>query len=763
VVRVLARDGWMETFEAYQPIDGGERRVVLQRVLAEHQAEPNLHRAFIEEMANVSRIQHAGLVPMIDHGVIDGLPFVVQEAVEGIALHDLGERARDARSPPPAEAALQIAADLAYALYHLHQVRDTAGRPIGMVHGEVNGNSALLAWAGMAKLGGLAMGRLRQRVEAAGAQIAVGPGAIRPPEQLLGEGVDARADIFGLGCLMHFLLVGSHPVVSNELSRTEVDTSIDDDLQQIIGRAAHPVRTQRYASAAQVAEDLALALRRRNRTEARAAVREWAASLRPTEIDTSRPRRGDLFVIESAAGVPDPAEGSLQRFQSALAPDAGLFSSELGSSALILQPDADIPDPSRTPADPMLSDAFNDTLPPSAGIRSPLIAPVQEAPRAPVVSSSPPMEAPPRVAARGSGEMPKLVAPAVPSASQAAPAGDPRIGTILHGYRLIERIGEGSVAKVYRAVHQVLPRECAVKVLDPAQAQFELSAARLKREALLLCELQHPNLVSVLDFGITADGAPFLMLELLRGQTLRDRLERQGRMAPELAKEITRQIAAGLTAAHDKGLVHRDLKPSNVMLLEESGYLRVKLLDFGLARITEDHATRLPTTLTSPRAFLGTPKYIAPEQITGASSTGPSADLYSLGVILHHMLSGAAPYNGSVIEIVNGQLYHPPPPLPPSAGMERIAVWLMDKDPAQRPESAAALVDALRQLEPPAPPEPVTEATPAAIAPSGDARTLIVVLSVLLLLLVFAAIALKLRPPAVDAPIASPLDESAGP
>src|SRR6185295_19652267 len=166
------------------------------------------------------------------------------------------------------------------------------------------------------------------------------------------------------------------------------------------------------------------------------------------------------------------------------------------------------------------------------------------------------------------------------------------------------------------------------------------SAQRMKREALMLCELHHPNLVSVLDFGITGDGWPFLMLELLRGKTLKQLLEERGGLEPELAKEILRQILLGISTAHRHGLVHRDLKPANVILLEDNGRLRVKILDFGLARITESHATQLPTTLTSPRAFLGTPKYIAPEQIVGASSTGPAADLYSLGVILHHMLAG---------------------------------------------------------------------------------------------------------------------------
>jgi len=269
---------------------------------------------------------------------------------------------------------------------------------------------------------------------------------------------------------------------------------------------------------------------------------------------------------------------------------------------------------------------------------------------------------------------------------------------VLHGYRLVEKIGEGSVARVYRAVHQTLPRDCAVKVLDPRQQLYALSAMRLEREAHALASLDHPNLVKVLDFGKTPEGAPFLMLELLRGETLRSYLEsHKGPRPLDEVRDLVRQVAVGLAVAHDAGLIHRDLKPSNLMLVQDGPRRLVKILDFGLARLTGPAPGA--ATLTQPRSFLGTPKYIAPEQIISASDTGPAADLYALGVILHQLLSGAAPFEGNVAEVIDAQLNQAPPALPQSGGLEALAQALMAKSPADRPGSAKEVQAWLDQLE----------------------------------------------------------------
>jgi serine/threonine protein kinase len=212
-------------------------------------------------------------------------------------------------------------------------------------------------------------------------------------------------------------------------------------------------------------------------------------------------------------------------------------------------------------------------------------------------------------------------------------------GTKLGPYEIVNLLGAGGMGEVYRARDSRLKREVAIKVLPKA---LSLDADRLRRfeqEALATAALNHPNILAVFDIG-TNDAAPYVVSELLEGETLRDRL-RQGSIPVRKTLDYGLQIAHGLAAAHEKGIVHRDLKPENLFLTKDG---RVKILDFGLAKLTQPDAsshTSLPTMThaTEAGAVMGTAGYMSPEQVRGIAVDARS-DIFAFGAILYEMISG---------------------------------------------------------------------------------------------------------------------------
>jgi serine/threonine-protein kinase len=201
--------------------------------------------------------------------------------------------------------------------------------------------------------------------------------------------------------------------------------------------------------------------------------------------------------------------------------------------------------------------------------------------------------------------------------------------------------------------------------------------------------MQHPNAVSVTDFGATADGYLYIVMELLEGHTLRDVLMREGPLDVARAVSIMLQTCAAVAAAHDAGLIHRDLKPANIFIAQRPDTLAVvKVLDFGVAKFAvEEQADDDYETLTQVGALIGTPRYMSPEQCSGSGPVTPASDVYSLGIILYEMLSGATPFNAETpLAIVFRQVSEPPPPLPESvpAKLRAIVARALAKDPAKR-------------------------------------------------------------------------------
>lgn len=207
-------------------------------------------------------------------------------------------------------------------------------------------------------------------------------------------------------------------------------------------------------------------------------------------------------------------------------------------------------------------------------------------------------------------------------------------------FELIEQIGVGGMATVWRAKDRQLERQVAIKRLAPHLANDPAAAARFTREARAAASLNHPGIVTIYDTREDAEG-PYLVLELVEGETLAQRLRREGRLSPPVVATIIGQAAKALDHAHSQGIVHRDIKPSN-LIIDEGG--RVRITDFGIAKIVDDSAT-----VTDPTNLLGTIVYMAPEVLEGNPATTAS-DVYSLGAVTHELLTGAPPFEAEGIE-----------------------------------------------------------------------------------------------------------------
>lgn len=215
---------------------------------------------------------------------------------------------------------------------------------------------------------------------------------------------------------------------------------------------------------------------------------------------------------------------------------------------------------------------------------------------------------------------------------------DPHVGRVLaERYRIVRPLGEGGMGAVYEGIQLDLERRVALKLLHPRLAADARLHARFEREARLAARLQHPHLVQVTDFGVH-EGEPFMVMEYVDGETLRDFLRRQPEVALERALEIVCPVLRALAVVHEAEVVHRDIKPENVLLIWDDQVVLPKLLDFGVAR-GDGHER-----LTRTHGTLGTAAYMAPEQVRAAREAGPAADQFSMGVMLYEMLSGELPH-----------------------------------------------------------------------------------------------------------------------
>ncbi|MCU1547758.1 MAG: serine/threonine-protein kinase, partial [Arthrobacter sp.] len=271
-------------------------------------------------------------------------------------------------------------------------------------------------------------------------------------------------------------------------------------------------------------------------------------------------------------------------------------------------------------------------------------------------------------------------------------ASDPLVGTLVDNRYLIQsKLARGGMSTVYLALDQRLERGVALKVMHPHMAGDPQFLDRLGREAKAAARLSHPHVVGVLDQG--EDGRiAYLVMEYIKGHTLRDVLNERGALSPRLALALIDPVVEGLGAAHAAGLLHRDIKPENVLIAEDG---RIKLGDFGLARAI--------STSTSTGALIGTVAYLSPELVLGKQADARS-DIYSIGIMLYEMLTGRQPFDGDVpIQVayqhVNSSVSAPSVLVPGlAAEVDELVQWCTANDPDQRPVDGNALLSELRHI-----------------------------------------------------------------
>jgi serine/threonine protein kinase len=272
------------------------------------------------------------------------------------------------------------------------------------------------------------------------------------------------------------------------------------------------------------------------------------------------------------------------------------------------------------------------------------------------------------------------------------------VGQILGHYRILEQIGAGGMGVVYHAHDERLDRDVALKVLTPGALVDEAARKRFRKEALALSRLNHPNIAMVFDFD-TQDDMDFLVIEYIPGTTL------DASVGPDVLpeKQVIRlglQLAEGLTAAHEQGVVHRDLKPSNLRITPDC---RLKILDFGIARLLPTSERQATETLTEAQGVSGTLPYMAPEQLQGEQPDSRT-DVYAAGTVLNEMATGRRPFEQRLSTALADDIIHKPPAPPRqvnrklSSKLEDLILKCLEKEPDNRYQSARELAIDLRRL-----------------------------------------------------------------
>jgi serine/threonine protein kinase len=280
-------------------------------------------------------------------------------------------------------------------------------------------------------------------------------------------------------------------------------------------------------------------------------------------------------------------------------------------------------------------------------------------------------------------------------------------GAVIAGrFHLDRRIGEGGMGVVWAATHMVTRKPVALKMLKPERAADPDLRQRFIREARAVCAVQHPNIVEIHDVLETEDGSPVMVMDLLHGESLGQRLDRETRLPPGEVARLMLPVVSAVGTAHAAGVVHRDLKPDNIFLAEEGdGTLSVKVLDFGIAKVLATETDAAATGgLTGTGAMLGTPYYMAPEQIFGERDIDHRADIWALGVILYECLSGRRPTQaeniGQILKVITTDGIAPLDLVAPEVPVDlaRLVRRMLMRDRAARPQSLSEVQAALKRF-----------------------------------------------------------------
>jgi serine/threonine-protein kinase len=274
--------------------------------------------------------------------------------------------------------------------------------------------------------------------------------------------------------------------------------------------------------------------------------------------------------------------------------------------------------------------------------------------------------------------------------------------TFADRYEIISRVGDGGMSVVYKAKHKLLGRLVAIKLLDPLLTSDLTNAKRFREEALATSLLSHPNLISIIDFGLSENGEPYLIMDYLSGKNLSETIKESGAISVEHCLDIFIQVCDGLGHAHKQGVIHRDLKPGNIMLVRKESDELVKIIDFGIAEVLSNAKVKRQN-LTKDEPVLGSPTYMSPEHCQ-SHELDERSDIYSLGCTIYEALTGHVPFLGKTAgATMQMQIEREPtsmtvriPSMP--ADLDRIVMKAMRKDPATRHQSIDELKEELQRF-----------------------------------------------------------------
>jgi eukaryotic-like serine/threonine-protein kinase len=265
--------------------------------------------------------------------------------------------------------------------------------------------------------------------------------------------------------------------------------------------------------------------------------------------------------------------------------------------------------------------------------------------------------------------------------------------------RLVKKLGEGGMGSVWIADHLALHTQVAVKFMAAHFATSPDAMARFSREASAAAQIKSPHVVQIFDHGVLPGGVPFIVMELLEGEELSQLMRRQGTVGVEQTSQIISQMCKALAKAHARGVIHRDIKPDNVFLVDSDGEIFVKLLDFGIAKQTQESVH-----VTSTGSVMGTPHYMSPEQLLSSKHVDPRSDLWAVGVVAYHCITGRVPFDGETfagIALAIAQGEYPPPFASQGIGSPELDAWFaraLSRTVDGRFSSARELAEELAKL-----------------------------------------------------------------
>lgn len=659
LAKPLARGGMGALYLALHGPRGMEKLCVVKTALP-HLAGKSYVQRFKDEAKVVVRLSHGNLVGVFDTGQVKGEIYLAMEFVEGKDLRAVWNRCAQKGIAFPLPVAVQIVKELVRGLAYAHTFEG-----LNLVHRDVSPPNVLLSYSGEVKLTDFGLATSTLKLEKTAPGVIYGKVSYMAPEQARSEPLDGRTDLYAAGVILWELLTGRQLFSAGPRPPGQPN---QDDLLERVRRPQVVPPSQR-------------------------AVRV------PVELDA--------IVMKALAA--NPAE----RYQ-----DGEEFLSDLAGFLAKTAPAMDNHQVAH-----FLRELFGDTIAKEREERHSLLATAVNLLDAPSMGHQAVVSGPSdSFSERERASTAPLGRPDQSVQSQQArpDEGSLMVGALLAGRYSIKRLcGEGGMGRVYEAEHIEIGRRVAVKVLHPAYSRTPDLVERFRREARAASRIEHPNVVSVTDFGTTDDGSLFFVMEYIEGIELGLLIHREGPLPVNRMLRIAEQMSAALQAAHLAGVIHRDLKPENILLVssrrstpegnevvhEFANPDLVKVLDFGIAKSAEmEENSRKGKRLTRPGVAMGTPEYMAPEQAAGYPAD-PRSDIYSVGSIMYEMLTGSPPYDGeNVMEVLHKKANQPPRPLlevrpnlapPVAVFIEKV----MARSPEQRPQSMAELARGIHELE----------------------------------------------------------------